>query len=420
MAQATQERTQTAAPKTKKKKWIRKRHAVITKLAAMILGPYVRWKYNIDIVKFAEQGDRQYLVVFNHQTAFDQFFVGLSFRGPLYYIASEDLFSKGFISRLLQFAVAPIPIKKQTTDVSAVINSVRVAREGGSIALAPEGNRTFGGRNCYINPAITKLARKLKLPIAVYRIEGGYGVQPRWSDGTRKGKMRGYVSRVIEPEEYLSLSEEGLYELLKKELWVDEAAADAQFHHKALAEYMERAVYVCPYCGLSTFESAGDLITCKKCGRQIRYLPTKELQGVGFDFPFRFVADWYDYQCGFINALDTRTLTQQPVYTDTVELSQVILYKKKQLLQKEVTAELYGDRIELKDLAAGVPLAAVLPFESITAVTVLGRNKVNLYLDGNVYQFKSGPRFNALRYVNIFYRAKNISEGNENGEFLGL
>ncbi len=422
LAQAVAERERSGAAKKKKKKWIRPRHRFITAVAGAVLAPYCRWKYGITVEPFAEENGRQYLVVFNHQTAFDQFFVGIAFKRPLYYIASEDLFSMGFLSRLLQFAVAPIPIKKQTTDVSAVINSVRVAREGGSIALAPEGNRTFGGRNCYMNPAITKLARKLKLPIAVFRIEGGYGVQPRWSEGPRKGKMRGYVSRVIEPEEYLPLEEEELFALLEKELWVDEAVADAEFHHPALAEYLERAMYVCPYCGLSTFESHGDQIGCKRCGRQIRYLPTKELQGVGFDFPYRFVADWYDYQCDFVNAMDTRAHTQEPLYRDTVELSQVILYKNKRSLQKQVTVELYGDRIVFCDLAVEVAaeLPAELPFAKLTAATVLGRNKVDLYTGGTVYQFKGDKRFNALRYVNIFYRAKNISEGNENGKFLGL
>ncbi len=421
MAQAVAERenVKKTEPK-KKKKWIRPRHAVISALAAVILGPYTRWKYGVRIEKFAAQGDRQYLVVFNHQTAFDQFFVGLAFRGPVYYIASEDLFSKGFISRLLQYAVAPIPIKKQTTDVGAVMNSMRVAREGGTIALAPEGNRTFSGRSCYMNPAITKLVRKLKLPLAVFRIEGGYGVQPRWCDAPRKGKMRAGVSRVIEPEEYLPLSEQELYELLNRELWVDEAVADAEFCHKKQAEYMERAMYVCPYCGLSEFESHGDIIACKKCGRQIRYLPTKELQGVGFEFPYRFVADWYDYQCGFVNALDTRQYTEQPLYRDVADLSQVNLYKSKKDLQKQVHVALYGDRIELEDLAPVEGLPAVLPFDKLTAVTVLGRNKVNLYWESRVYQLKSGKRFNALRYVNIFYRAKNIAEGNETGTFLGL
>ena len=422
MTQAVAERESVKKPKNKnkKKKWIRFRHKVITFLLRPAFSLYSRWKYGITVEKFAAEGDRQYLAVFNHQTAFDQFFVSIAFRKPVYYIASEDIFSMGILSRLLQYAVAPIPIKKQTTDVGAVMNSMRVAREGGTIALAPEGNRTFSGRNCYMNPAITKLVRKLKLPLAIFRIEGGYGVQPRWCDAPRKGKMRAGVSRVIEPEEYLSLSEEELYALLEKELWVDEAVADGVFTHKKQAEYLERAMYVCPYCGLSTFESHDDIITCKTCGRQIRYLPTKELQGVGFDFPYRFVADWYDAQCAFINALDTRLHTEKPLYRDTVEFSQVILYKNKKKLCREMHIALYGDRIELETPVSAEDLPQVLPFDRLSAVTVLGRNKVNLYWEDRVYQLKGDARFNALRYVNLFYRAKNISEGNEHVEFLGL
>ena len=51
----------------------------------------------------------------------------------------------------------------------------------------------------------TKLVRAIKLPLALYRIEGGYGVHPRWSDVVRRGGMRSCVSRVIEPEEYANM-----------------------------------------------------------------------------------------------------------------------------------------------------------------------------------------------------------------------
>ena len=44
------------------------------------------------------------------------------------------------------------------------MNCIRVAREGGTIAMAPEGNRTFGGSTGYMNNAIVPLAKKLGLP----------------------------------------------------------------------------------------------------------------------------------------------------------------------------------------------------------------------------------------------------------------
>lgn len=401
----------------KKEKWVRPRHAVITEAARFVLTPYVVWKYGINFEKFADQGDRPYLVLYNHQTGFDQFFVGMCFAGPVYYVATEDIFSIGWVSRLLQYAVAPIPIKKQTTDLKAVKDCAQVAREGGTIAIAPEGNRTFSGKTEYIKPSIVKMAKLLKMPIAIFRIEGGYGVQPRWSDVVRRGRMKAYVSRVIEPEEYRKLPDEEFFSMLKKELYVNEAAADQLFLHKKNAEYMERAMYVCPYCGLSEFESHDDVVECKKCGRRIQYLPSKELKGVDFEFPFRFVNDWYEYQNNFIRKLDVSPWLEKPMYRDKARLSEVIVYKNKRPILEDAVVCLYGDRITVE--GEGMEMLN-FDFSRTEVVTVLGKNKLNIYYGGVIYQIKGDVRFNAVKYVNIFYKFKNTEEGNGDGEFLGL
>ena len=83
---------------SKQETWLKPRHKVITFLARPVLSTWSRLKYGVTVEPFREQGDRQYLVLINHQTAFDQFFIGMAFRGPVYYLASEDLFSKGFLS----------------------------------------------------------------------------------------------------------------------------------------------------------------------------------------------------------------------------------------------------------------------------------------------------------------------------------
>ncbi len=402
--------------KNKKKKWIKFRHRVARNLIYAALYPYSKIKYGLTVEKFKEQEDRPYLILYNHQTAFDQFFVGMAFRGPVYYLASEDIFSLGFLSSIIKYLVAPIPIKKQTTDVKAILNCIRVAQEGGTIAIAPEGNRTYSGKTEYINPAIVPLIRKLGLPIALYRLEGGYGVQPRWSDVKRKGKMRGYVSEVIKPEVYKDMTDEELTAAVNDGLFVNEAVADAEFYHKRLAEYLERAIYVCPYCGLSSFESHEDIIECKKCGRKIKYLPTKKLSGVGFEFPFEFVSNWYDYQKDFVNKLDLDEMDDAPLYEDNAAMSEVIVYKNKQSLHNEAVIFLHRDRIKIKADNASYDFS----FDEASAVTVLGKNKLNIYHNKKVYQLKGDKRFNALKYVNLFNRYKNIAKGEKNGEFLGL
>ena len=165
--------------------WRKFRHRVTFGLLRWPFTIYTILRFGIRVERFREQGNRPYLVIMNHQTAWDQFFVCMAFRNPIYFLASEDLFSLGWISDILRFLVAPIPIKKQTTDLQAVKYCIKVAREGGTICLAPECHRTFHGRTVYMKPAIASLAKKLGLPLAFFRIEGGYGIHPRWPDVVR-------------------------------------------------------------------------------------------------------------------------------------------------------------------------------------------------------------------------------------------
>ena len=402
--------------KDKKSKWIKFRHKVVRRLGILIISPLSKIRYGIKIDPFKDN-DRQYLILYNHQTAFDQFFVGMAFKKLLYYVASEDIFSNGKLSSLIRYLVAPIPIKKQTTDVRAILDCMKVAREGGSIAIAPEGNRTYSGKNCYMNPAIAPLARKLGLPLALFRLEGGYGVHPRWSDAVRKGNgMRGYVSRVVEPEEYASLSDAELSELIERELYVNECETGGIYPSGKSAEYLERAYYVCAHCGLSEFYSKGDTVSCKKCGRAARYLPDKTFEGVGCDFPFKNTVEWYDYQCDFIRALDLTKHCDEPMYTDKAMISEVALYKKKIPIGKSCDVKLYGDRICISGDAE-----LLFPFDEVSAVTILGRNKINIYHNKRVYQMKGDVRMNALKFVNIFYAYKGTQKGEKNDvKFLGL
>ena len=411
------DKTESKAPAKKEETWMKPRHKAVRNILNCTLGLYSSWKYGVTAEKFKEQNGRQYLILFNHQTAFDQFFVGASFEGPVYYLASEDIFSKGWVSSLIRYLVAPIPIKKQTSDIRAIKNCLRVAKEGGTIALAPEGNRTYSGKTEFMLPTIAFLAKKLNLPIALYRIEGGYGVHPRWSDVVRKGSMRGYVSQVIEPEEYKKMSTDELFAVIKEGLYVNEANADHEFLHDKRAEYLERAVYVCPDCGLSSFESHGNEIECMTCHKKISYETTTELKGVGFDFPFRFVNDWYEYQQDFIRKLDLTQYLEKPMYREHASVSEVIVYKDKILLEKSAEIALYGNRIVINE---GTENETVFPFETTSAVTVLGKNKVNLYFDQKIYQFKGSCRFNALKYINVFNHFKNIEKGDPHGKFLGL
>ena len=401
--------------RAKKDTPIRARHSILR----FILGPVVWLLCKLYIPKLKIYGlkdkSRPYLFLYNHVTAFDQFFVSLASPRPLYHVASEDIFTNGILSKLMIWATGPIPIKKQMTDASAIKTLTKTAKAGGSIALSPEGNRSFDGRGVYINPAIAKLIKLLKLPIAIFKIEGGYGAWPRWSDKTRRGPVTCKVDYIIEPDEYKSMSADELFAVIKDKLYIDESICKDDYKGKNLAEFIERLFYVCPDCGFSEFESKGDVARCKACGLEVSVKGNGELSSKPFE-P-KSIAQWYDLQNAFVNKCDVTTLTESPVFTDKGDFFKVVPYKKKEMLFEGAKLLLFGDRIEVK---SSDEVLCTIDFNDTEVVTVLGRNKLNIYTKEDVYQIKSEKRFNAVKYMNMFYRFKNQTGGNESGEFLGL
>jgi len=266
-----------------------------------------------------------------------------------------------------------------------------------------------------MRPSIASLAKKLGLPIALYRIEGGYGAEPRWTDKRRRGPIRAYVSRVIEPEEIAALSADELFREIEQGLFVDETTLGGTYRSEKRAEFLDRCIYVCPRCGFAAHRAEGNTITCSACGRAVTYGEDKRLTGQ--DFPFEYAAQWYDYQKDYVNSVDLTRMTETPVFVDRADLREVILNRHKNLLRENAELRLYGDRIVFDE---GTENELTLPFSDLSAVSVLGRNKANIYAGGTVYQLKGDCHFNALKYVHFYYRHKNITRGEGNGEFLGL
>lgn len=387
-----------------KKTWHRKRHMFYYYLQRLLVGLYVKFAYHYRGKKF-DDGGRQYLYIFNHQTPLDQHLLYLSVRRPPYTIASEDLFTMGIVSAIIKHAAAPIPIKKSESDFTAVKTCVRIVKEGCSIALSPEGNRTFTGETVHIKPSLTKLVRLLKLPVAVFIVRGGYGVIPRYADKPRRGKVTGGVERVIEYEEYKNMTDDELYELIKSSLHVDESECSHTTSGNR-AEVMERAVYVCPSCGaVGTIHSSGNEISCSHCGIKAE---VGEDMHFSPSFPVRTIKQWTKWQNEWVNSLETDCGL---IFSETVKLRVLRREQsKKDVLADGAEARLYGDRLEVGELTFN--------YSDVTAMTVCGRCRLDFYCDGQTYQLTAGRDFCALKYVNIYYNYKNKKENGDG--FLGI
>ena len=114
--------------------------------------------------------------------------------------------------------------------------------------------------------------------------------------------------------------------------------------------------------------------------------------------------------------MDVQSRSDEQIAEDTADLYEVVLYDRKRIIEKNTSVRLFGNRIEI---SSGENMLLCAGFDDTSVVTVLGRNKLNIYYGGRVYQLKSHKRFCALKYMNIFCRYTNQKNGQDEG-FLGI
>ena len=335
---------------------------------------FLRLKYGYKI-KTKKGFDKGALILSNHVTVMDMFYVGMCYKTPIYYMASIDIFEHFFTGRLIDFLVRPIAKEKsKKTDVTSVRNCIKVAKEKGTICIFPEGNRTFSGKLGYIDPSIVKLVKHLKKPLVIFNINNGYGVDPRWSNKERKGNFSFGEKKVISYEEYSQMSDDELYKFIIDELTVNDLSSGETFKSNSNAEYLERVAYICPV--------------------------------------FKTVADWYDYQIEVIKNSEYKD--DEVIYKDDIGFYNPRMWKSRKNLGKGNIC-IYNNRIEIKTNK----VSREFLFDDIAGITLLGKKKMNIYHNGVTYQIFGDKRMNLLKYVHLFYILKNRKEGIENG-FIGL
>ena len=266
---------------------------------------FLFWKkYGYKAENYKLDRKQNYLIICNHSCSLDPFMLGKSFFRPIYFVASDDLLKNGFISKIMKHTVAPIPIRKGTMDISSIRNCISIAKEGGTIGIFPEGNRTYSGEISYLGINLVKFIRKLDLPLIIYHIDGGYGLDPRWGKKSRRGKgSRGYVQRLLSKEELCSLKDEELLKIINTNL-SQEISPSLRFKSKEKAEYLERVLFVCPKChALETLVSEKNVIRCKCCSLEATYEEDLSFSSNEPSFKFKKVSQWMNYQKEYLKDL---------------------------------------------------------------------------------------------------------------------
>ena len=388
----------------KKKKWCKVRHKFWFTIMRPIFS-FLFWKkYGYKAENYKLDRKQNYLIICNHSCSLDPFMLGKSFFRPIYFVASDDLLKNGFISKIMKHTVAPIPIRKGTMDISSIRNCISIAKEGGTIGIFPEGNRTYSGEISYLGINLVKFIRKLDLPLIIYHIDGGYGLDPRWGKKSRRGKgSRGYVQRLLSKEELCSLKDEELLKIINTNL-SQEISPSLRFKSKEKAEYLERVLFVCPKChALETLVSEKNAIKCKCCSLEATYEEDLSFSSNEPSFKFKKVSQWMNYQKEYLKDL-------------AIEENKVLLGDEKVTLiscleGKEKEVELVGKlQMNSKSFIIKGEKEIQFFFKDIKQVENQGKHKLLFYIGKDYYEFKGGERFSSYKYYLMFNRINNTLE----------
>ncbi len=378
--------------KKKQKHWVKKRHAAVFAFLRFAMAPFLWLRYHYRAEK-APIRKGPCIVLSNHQATMDPFFISKAFPFQLYFYASDDLFNLK-VSPLIRYLAAPIPKSKSVADLKAVMISLRVLREGGAIGITPEGNRTLSGRLWEMGDSVAKLVKTAKVPLVLFNLCGGYGTDPRWGVKIRRGtKFVGRVRRILTPEEYAGMSDEELFGIIKNELDVDDTLSGERYKSRRRAEYIERALYMCPVCGsIGTIHSHGTGFCCTSCKTEAEY--TEDLKISPPVGGYSRIYEWYEWER---QEIVRRILGGEKISDGD------ILFRESVKLQKKI--KLPGNTVTLdKDslMISGGGTETRYPLAEIDAITAVGKKKFNFYYKGKILQVKGGKRFCAIKYVHAF------------------
>ncbi|MDL2225071.1 1-acyl-sn-glycerol-3-phosphate acyltransferase [Eubacteriales bacterium OttesenSCG-928-M02] len=244
-----------------------------------------------------------YLLICNHMSNMDfQVCAFTLFPRKIHFVAAASFFLMPKLQWALK-AVGAISKVQFQPDVGAIKNMIAALRNGGIVALYPEGQVATEGHTTYINPAVGKLVKTFKVPVVLAHVNGTFNVYPKWrQENLTKGPIHYRLSLLFDQEEINTLSAEEITRRLMENMqyhdpvWAKEHGYI--YKGKNPAHGLQNVLYQCPKCkGEATMQPQGDRLTCESCGNGVRLDEHRMLQPVDEkSVLFPTIHDWCCWQ----------------------------------------------------------------------------------------------------------------------------
>jgi hypothetical protein len=187
-----------------------------------------------------------------------------------------------------------------TADPESAVNSLRVIRNGGVLAMMPEARLSTAGRFEDIQPGTYPFLKKVKAPIYTVKIHGDYLADPKWGRGFRRGSLvEVELSLLMSAEEVKAATVEEIAQTVESKLYYDEFTwlkdhPEVRYKDRRMAEGLENILTTCPVCGKKfTLRTKKRKILCEECG-EVAVMDDR--YGFVGEKPYANHSVWYETQ----------------------------------------------------------------------------------------------------------------------------
>lgn len=374
-----------------------KRHKKLWPILHCLICPVIKKKMHYSCKKVTLPGPS--LVVSNHVTNMDPFLVAAAFpKDQMYFVASEHLFRKGFLTKIIQYLVGPIARRKGSSGGDAAMAMMRALKKDHSVCVFAEGETSWNGINHPLFPGTGDIAKLSNVSLVTFRLQGGYLTAPRWGKGVRKGKMQGGIVHIYSPEQLQNMSSADIAKVLEQDLyenaWERQKEEHIPYKGKNRAKYIETALFLCPKCHQwNTLEGKGNQVTCA-CGLNLTYTEYGYFEPKE---PFETLLEWDQWQHEELKKAETL-----PSFRDEdVSLVQLMNdHTEKKITEGALS--LFTDSLRIH--------SHCFPLTAITQMALVKKTILVFSCYGNYYEVRGSKPLCLRKYLAVWNNSKEQKE----------
>ncbi len=225
---------------------------------------------HFEVIDKIEKGPA--FLIWNHQSRRDHTFLTTAAWPRRLSIVCE--YNSFFRSHLhWPFKMARILPKKVFCNDMAGVRAIRdIIKQGGVVALSPEGTSSIYGDNQPIVPGTGRFLKAFNVPVYCGYMQGSYLTNNKICSDDRIGQVYYQQKLLFTKEDLQKLSGEEIEDIINREFHHDDYDWNKTHHIKynskgKICTNLADMLYKCPKCGQEfEMEAQGDYIKCNHCG----------------------------------------------------------------------------------------------------------------------------------------------------------